>query len=191
MATRRVVLVRHGRSAHVVKGLLDRAAFLRWREAYEGAGIDPAEVAPSELCAAARQAAVVVSSDARRAIESARMLAPDREVIVSPLLRELSLEPLHFRRVRLPLFGWALTYGIQALRHALRVPATPEEKERVRAAAEWLMDLSLRHGEVIALTHGSFRSLLARELAMRGWVSVTPRRRSSHWSAWSFSPPGR
>jgi len=168
----------------VVSGLLDRAAFLRWREAYEGAGIHPAEVPPAELCAAAQQAAVIVSSDARRAIESARMLAPDREEPPEVQRLELSLEPLNLRRVRLPLFGWALTYAFRAL-------ATADEKERVRAAAEWLIELPLRQGEVIALTHGSFRSLLARELARRGWMPVTPRRRSSHWSAWSFAPPKR
>jgi len=185
LVNRKVVLIRHGRSSHVVKGLLDLDAFLKWREAYEAAGIGENEVPPRELVLEAQSAGAFVSSDVRRAIESARLLAAGRDVIASPLLRELSLVPLRLPGLRLPLMGWALTYGVKWL---MRRHATPEEEQRVRIAAQWLIDLSARHGEVIVLTHASFRSLLAKEFARREWKPVTPRRRSAHWSAWSFSP---
>lgn len=182
MATRKIVLVRHGRSGHVVKGLLDHTAFLKWREAYEAAGLDPLDSAPIELVAAANGAGVLVASDAVRAIESARLLAPSREVIVSALLRELALMPPKLPRIRLPLIGWALAIGMR--RHI-----TVEEEERARAATEWLIERSAAHGEVVAVTHGRFRLLLAAELTHRGWRSVTPRRTSRHWSAWAFAAP--
>ena len=177
----KITLIRHGRSAHVVKGLLDLAAFRKWREAYEAAGIDPADRPPPELHAAAEQAAIIVSSDAPRAIESARKLAPDRDVITSPLLRELRMEPPALRWIRLPMAGWALVFGVQWLRRKL---ATPEDEQRARAAADWLIDLAA--GDLVVVTHGSFRLLLAREFESRGWVLVLPRRRSSHWSAWAM-----
>jgi len=185
VVTQKIVLIRHGRSAHVAKGLLDLAAFLKWRETYEAAGIEENEQPPRELVAEARNAGAFVSSDVPRAIESARLLASDREVITSPLLRELSLDPPQLRGIRLPLRGWALTYVVRWLfgRHV-----TADEERRACTAAQWLIEWSSLHGEVMVLTHASFRSLLAKEFARRGWKSVTPRRRSAHWSAWSFSP---
>lgn len=191
MSIRKLVLVRHGRSAHVVNGLLDRAGFLKWREDYEAAGIDAADAAPPELCAVARHAGALVCSDARRAIDSARRLAPDREAIISPLLRELSLEPPGLSRVRLPLIGWSLAIALRwIVRLSLRLgPITRQESERVRAATDWLTELSASHGEVVCVTHGAFRSQVTKELTSRGWTSATPSRRSSHWSAWSFAAP--
>ncbi|HEX8251833.1 MAG TPA: hypothetical protein VF846_01705 [Thermoanaerobaculia bacterium] len=189
MTTRKIVLVRHGRSAHVVKGLLDLRAYMKWRDDYEAAGLDPFDAPPPALTAAAQNAAVLVASDARRAIDSARLLAPGRDVVVSPLVRELSLQPPNFTRLRLPLIGWALFIGLRwMIRQALRVGhITPEEEQRVGDATEWLIELTANHGEITVVTHGAIRSLLAKELTKRGWTSVTPRRRSSHWSAWSFA----
>jgi broad specificity phosphatase PhoE len=175
----------------VVNGLLDLAGFLKWREDYEAAGIDAADAPPEELSTIARAAGALACSNARRAIDSARALAPNRDAIVSPLLRELSLPPPRFARLRLPLLGWSVAIGLRWLfRQLLRLGhVTPEEQERVRAAADWLVRLAAEHGEVVAVTHGAFRSLLGKELARRGWTSAMPRRRSSHWSAWSFAAP--
>jgi broad specificity phosphatase PhoE len=187
----KVVLVRHGRSSHIAPKLMDLDAFLQWRDAYDEAGIDDADSPPRELLDAAQHAGLLVSSDTRRAIESARVLARGREVIASPLLREIAIEPPTLPRIRLPLIAWALGYGVRWLfREALgRAHGTAEEEARVRAAARWLTELATQHGEVLVLTHASFRSRLAKELARQGWVATTPRRSSHHWSAWSFKPP--
>ena len=178
------MLVRHGRSSHTVTGLLDLAAFRQWRVAYEAAGIDPADRPPAELDYLAERAGVLVSSDIRRAVESARLLSAGRDVIASPLLRELALQAPPLRWIRMPLLGWAVAVGVRWLFR--RSHATPEEEERVRAAADWLIELAVGDGDVLALTHASFRSVLAKELVRRGW-RVMPRRTSSHWSAWFFS----
>ena len=173
-----------------MKGLLDRAAFLQWRVDYEAAGIDSAEVPPQELIAAAAHARMFVSSDIRRAVESALLVADGRNVIASPLLRELSLDPPRLRWIRLPMVGWALMYGMLWLKRAiLRHPhVSRDEEQRARDAADWLVELSQTQGDVIALTHASFRSLVAKELVRRGWTLTVPRRRLSHWSAWTLAP---
>src|SRR6185436_11260073 len=98
---REIFLVRHGRSAHVHSGWIDLDGFQRWREAYERAPIAAEEVGPPHLVELARTADRVVSSDAPRAIASARLLAG--EFVVSPLLHELKLPPPALRRIRLPL----------------------------------------------------------------------------------------
>lgn len=185
----KIVLLRHARSGHVQSGWINREDFLRWREAYEAAGIDAADVPPSELSAEAAACGVLVASVARRAVESADALTPRREVLTSSLLCELDLRPPALGRIRLPLFGWALTFGVRWLvRAVLRFPHfTADEEQRACAAADWLSQLAESHGSVMAVTHASFRSLLARELVRSGWHSDPPRHKLRPWSAWTFT----
>lgn len=183
MNERNIVLVRHGRSSHAHVGWIDLAGFLRWREAYEAAGIDASDVPPHELCELASVAGMLVSSDIRRAIESAHALAPEAPLVTSTLLRELDLTPPNLPHLRLPFFGWALLIGLRMLVAHL----TPAEQKRVRDAAQWLTSLAKQHGTIVVVTHGSFRWALTKVLEAEGWRSAKPRRRSSHWSAWSLS----
>jgi broad specificity phosphatase PhoE len=185
----RIVLVRHGPSSHSHSGSLSRAEFLRWREAYEAAGILPNDVAPKELISLAAASGIVATSPTRRAIESAIAVAPQREIVQSALLQELDLAPPHIGNVRLPLPAWALMYGARWLaRAALRRPQlSVAERDRIAAAAEWLEGLSRIQGTVVAITHASFRSQLARHLVRRGWRNRRSGWRSSHWSAWSLT----
>ncbi|HET7435708.1 MAG TPA: hypothetical protein VFN10_13450 [Thermoanaerobaculia bacterium] len=173
---REIILIRHGRSAHEQTGRIDRDGFRRWREAYEAAGIH--DEPPAALRALIGNAALV-SSDAPRAIESARKFGGD--VIVSPLLRELTLEPPQLRG-RHSLAVWAIAYGVRYLRH--RAHHTPAELQRAREAAAWLTQLTAEHERIAAFTHHVFRGLVARELRALGWTSQD--RGSRHWSAWSF-----
>lgn len=180
----RIVLVRHGRSAHVHAGWIDYDGFVRWREAYEAAGLDAKEVAPPAVRALAAEAGAIVASDAPRAIESARLLAPDANAIISPLVRELDLVP-PVLRVRLPLVAWALVYGVRMLIRA-HEHITPAEHERAAEAARWLDDLSRDRGTIVVVTHATFRSLLARTLPAHGWRATLRGRRTAHWSIRAF-----
>jgi len=181
-----IVLVRHGRSGHVHKGWIDVAGFGRWREAYEAAGIDEQHQPPPELKDLASASGLIVASDAPRAIQSAKMLDPRRDITTSPLLQELTLAPPNVVGIRMPLAAWALAFGVRWLIRALlrRAHESPEELQRSREAAQWLSSLTERHGTVVAVTHNTFRSLLSRHLIEQGWRCTIPRRRSSHWSAW-------
>ena len=174
----KILLVRHGRSAHVHRGFIDIAGFRRWREAYEAAGIDERDQPPAALKDLARGSGMIVASTAPRAVHSAMLLRP--HITTSPLLTELELAPPNIRGIRMPLIGWALSIGIR--RHV-----SPAELERVQEAAQWLSDLAAEHGTVLAVTHASFRSLLSREFVGRGWQCEIPKGRSRHWSAWSLS----
>src|SRR5579884_4059108 len=129
--SRNIHLVRHGRSAHVQSGWLDRQQFLRWREAYETAGIATDERPPAELKQLAAKCAVIVSSPAARARDSAMLLDGERDPITSALIAERDLAPPNIS-IRMPLLAWALTIGIRAR------TASTAERERATRAAEWL-----------------------------------------------------
>ena len=173
-----ITLIRHGRSAHVHAGWLDFDGFLRWREAYEAAGILDSEVAPAELCALAQQAKTLMASNALRAITSAQKLAPGREVVVTPLVRELELAPPRMLGLKWPGIVWMVAFAIRGLK------PTEEEAGRAREAAVLLHHL----GDAVVVTHGAVRPLIARELVKLGWQHGGARR-SHHWSAWTLTMP--
>jgi broad specificity phosphatase PhoE len=184
----RVALVRHGRSAHVHAGWIDAAGFRAWREAYEAAGIVAGERVPASLERLAEEADVVLSSDAPRAIASARLLARNRRVVVSPLLRELDLHAPRLGVVRLPLLAWAFAVGGRALVLRLRRRYPSEtEKERIRRAAAWLDEQAAEPSLLVAVTHASFRRQLASRLLETGWQAEPGRRSVEHWSPWLFT----
>ncbi len=186
----RIALVRHARSAHVHTGWIDTAGFRTWRSAYEAAGIVEGERAPADLERLAASAGLVLSSDAPRATASARLLAPGREIVVSPLLRELDLEGPDLGGLSLPLAGWALAVGVRMLVLALRrqYPSAPEVA-RVETTAAWLEELSVQHPLVVVVTHASFRRQLSRRLALKGWQAEPGRRSLQPWSTWLFGRP--
>jgi broad specificity phosphatase PhoE len=186
-----VALVRHARSSHIHAGWITANGFRAWRDAYEAAGIRDDERVPDEL-ARLVGAELVVSSDAARAVASARLLARGREIVISPLLRELDLESPALGGLRLPLAAWALAVGGRPLFLTLRRQyPSPAEAARIDNAAAWLEKLAVQHSSIVAVTHASFRRQLATRLVHNGWQLEPGRRSQQHWSVWLLRRPPR
>jgi broad specificity phosphatase PhoE len=196
--TAELLLVRHGRSAHVERGWLDVEGVRRWMVAYDAAEIMLHHAPPPELEALVRDAVRVVASDLPRTVASAVRLAPGHEIVRTPLLREAPLETpeLPFPAlggIRLPFRGWGMVFGARWLAAWLRGAPPPgvdaSTLARADEAAEWLAgQTSESGGRVVAVTHATFRFLVAQALVRRGWRS--PERRPFHeWSAWRYLPP--
>lgn len=179
---KRILLVRHGRSTRFeAAGWLDDAGFRRWLEEYEQASLMPDEVAPPGL-----NGDHIVSSDLPRAIQSAALLAPGAAIVTTPLLRESSFPIPSTLGMRLPPGLWYVALTIRWLYGVIvREKPDPEVRRRVAEAADWL----IAHDEplTIAVTHGNFRRLLARELRARGWQLRRPRKQWAYWSAWELT----
>ena len=183
----RVALVRHARSSHVHAGWITASGFQAWREDYEAAGIREDERVPAHLEPMMERADLVLSSDAARAVATARLLAPGREIVVSPLLRELDLEGPSLGGLRLPLAAWAVAVGGRNLLLTLRRQyPSAAEAARVANAAAWLEELAAQHSLIVAVTHASFRRQLSIRLVQTGWLAEPGRRSLRHWSAWLF-----
>jgi broad specificity phosphatase PhoE len=187
-----IVLVRHGRSAHVERAWLDTDGLRRWAVAYDAAEIAVNDPPPRALVQLATGAGIVVASDLPRAIASAALLAPAESVQTSALLREAPLETAERRLpslwgMRLPLRIWGIFFlsrWLWAYWRDLPLPGVDASAlARAEEAADWLTGLAADRGRVVAVTHGTFRTVLATALTRRGWRG--PDRRSYQtWSAW-------
>jgi broad specificity phosphatase PhoE len=182
----RILLVRHGRSAHRERSRVDRDGVAKWLEAYDRAGLDPNDAPPAQLRELARHA-FVVTSDVTRARESAALLSDN--AIASPLLRETQLPLPSFGRLRLPMRVWSIAIGVLWIWRMRRGdPTLRAELERAREAAKWLIALAAEHETVLAITHGAVRRYVANALLGQGWTCLDPRRKKwAEWSAWELS----
>jgi broad specificity phosphatase PhoE len=177
--------VRHGRSAHAQSGWIDADGLRGWLRAYDAAGLAADQAPPAALRVIAAQASAVVASDMPRALASAALLAEGAAVTETPLLRELDAWMPGVRWVRLPLPMWALAIGAGRAIRTLYRETPAEQRERVGAAADWLEALAdERGGTVLAVTHASFRRVLAMALADRGWRVIRRAGWVRPWSAW-------
>lgn len=186
----RIVLVRHGPSAHVADArMLDHAALQHWRSAYDAAGIQSSGFPPDGLIAQAAAAQHVIASDLRRAMESASRIAPGRSIQTSSLLRE---SPLAIPRwpTRLPLMAWAMIINAAWSWRILRgEEVSAAERARADDAAEWLARTVADGSVALVVTHGVFRRLIAQQLKARGWKYVYRDGGYRPWSSWHLAPP--
>lgn len=187
--TTRIILIRHGPSAHAVGGLLDRSGVLQWRDAYDAAGIRPNARPPASLVQLARDATHLITSDLPRAVASAEALGSQHSIRVSELLREAPLAIPNWP-TRLPLALWGtLIHAVWSYRISRGADATDADLARAVAASEWLASIVTEGSTALVVTHGVFRRLLGQQLMRRGWTDEGRDGGYQHWSAWSFLAP--
>jgi len=163
-----------------------RAAGVRdFERAYNAAGILDHDAPPPEVIRVAGAASIIAASDLPRAIASARRMAPTREPDVTPLLREIELEPLRWMP-NLPIQAWDVVSHVQWSYRLFR-RAPHEFIRRADEAVEWLVQRAADSATVLAVTHGGFRRLVASRLEARGWRAGSERRSYENWSIWSYS----
>jgi broad specificity phosphatase PhoE len=187
--TARIVLVRHGPSAHVERSiLLDRGGVEAWREAYDAAGIQADARPPESLTRVAATATHVVASDLPRALGSAQRIGARRAILSSELLRESSLAIPNWE-IRMPLGLWGMLISTAWFyRIARGTDMSAAEQSRTAAAADWLLGMTSGAATLLVVTHGVFRRMLSTELRARGWTCAERAGGYRHWSAWTFVP---
>jgi broad specificity phosphatase PhoE len=185
----RVLLIRHGLSAHVHPGgLIDAIGMQRWRDATDAAGIAAHSHPPAELVARVADTNFLMASDLPRAIESARRLAPGRPIETSPLFRESMTEIPKWLPLRWPLRIWRIANGTQWVYRILKgTDAPPKELERIAAAARLLTERVQSHESLTVVCHGVFRRLLGRRLVHEGWTAEPGRHSYANWSMWEYT----
>jgi len=142
-------------------------------------------VPPPELLGAAVNVDIICASDLPRAIASAHRLAQGREVITSPLLREIRLEPPRWIPLRLPITAWDLVSHLQ-WSYRLRARTQHEFVHCAHSAADWLEQRAGASNTILAVTHAGFRRLVAARLIARGWRRSSDSASYAHWSSWEL-----
>jgi broad specificity phosphatase PhoE len=188
MSERTIILVRHGRSALRVPKQIASDALRSTARRYNAAGIRRTPRPPIELRRQARAAAVIVCSDTRRAVESARALDGTREPLVDAVFREAGL-PLS---MPMPLYlsfdAWILIGRIAwFLGWSAGGESLTDARRRASTAVRHLIKLSTQHRSVMLVGHGVFNALISSELRHKGWSGPVWSPRTSHWTFACYS----
>lgn len=156
--------------------------------AYDAAGIQADAHPPESLRRLAGDATHVIASDLPRALGSAQRLGAARAIVTSDLLRESALSIPNWE-IRMPIAAWGLLISAAWFyRIARGTDMSVVERARTSAAADWLIEMVDTDSTLLAVTHGAFRRMLAKELTSRGWTCAERQGGYRNWSAWTFIP---
>jgi broad specificity phosphatase PhoE len=178
-----IVLARHGRPILDEGGWITPRGLADWIHAYDGSGIVVREI-PLAICAKAAGCGVIVSSSLTRCIESARVLAPSREILPDETLREAGLPYPSWGFPKLPPSVWTVLLRVAwFLGYSANSESLAMAKSRAEGAAARLIELAREYESVFVMGHGIMTALTAKELVDKGWLGI---RRPTH-GYWQFS----
>lgn len=182
-AKARVILIRHGRPAIPVNPRTGHRGFGTYIDDYEDAGLDPADAPPEELADLVKELSAVFTSGRKRSDESARVLAPQAELIADALFAEAPLASPRIPLLRMTVPKWAVVARI--LWHAgyhPRIETYGSAKARAIQAANILNARARSEGTAALVAHGYFNFLIGRELKKRGYARIGTDR-AKFWNA--------
>ncbi|WP_284358391.1 histidine phosphatase family protein [Candidatus Phycosocius spiralis] len=184
-----IVIARHGRPALDRHVWINAEQYQDWWAQYDAGGLTAGQKVPNALMQALMACKIVVSSSLRRALETAELAAPGRDLIIDPRFVEAPLPPPPLPSFILfkPRFwgiisriGWFLGYHRDQESRA-------EAEIRAQGAADWLIEQAQTFGSVGLLAHGWFNRMMRPYLIARGWVCVYDGR-DAHWSHRIYRP---
>jgi broad specificity phosphatase PhoE len=177
-----IVIARHGRPHADRTVRIDREGYRAWWADYDSAQLHPDEQAPAALCELAAKADLIYASTLPRALHTAQLVAPGREIISDPVFVEAPLPPppVWGKRRPGPWGVWARAAWI--LGRSEDGESRQEAEVRAQAAVATLTAQALRGRNVLLCAHGWFNRMMRPVLRGQGWREV-----ENHGDAyWSY-----
>ncbi|HXQ11792.1 MAG TPA: histidine phosphatase family protein [Caulobacteraceae bacterium] len=181
-----IVLARHGEPALSRKTLLSAAGYAAWWAVYEETGLLGGQTVPETLIAHAEAAGVIVSSTRLRSIETARLVAGDRDIETDASLIEAPLPPPHWPRwIKLSprIWGVIARFWWWWFNHHDGHETRKEAQARAERVAERLIADAEAGMNVLVIAHGFFNTMVRLSLQKRGWKLV----RNNGFRYWSYT----
>lgn len=184
-----ISLIRHGKSKHIDKNKVTCDEFHDWVQKYDDSSVFEEESYPSDTLKKVSMANLIITSDLKRSIDSAKLLNPNLKTISSSLYRETELVIPSKKLVGLKLKPslWAVilrcvwltgySNGCESLKSA---------KKRANQAAVELVGYAEQYRSIVFVGHGFINQLIAKELQNIGW-SGKRKADSRHWSCTTYT----
>lgn len=167
-----IILARHGEPALSRKCLITSDEYRDWWGRYEVGGLRAGQTPPQALLSAAEGAGAIYASSRRRAQETARAVARDREVLVDALFIEAPLPPPHFPSwIKLSPRYWGVIsrFWWHVFNHHEGQETRAEAEVRADQAARILIARAGEGQDVLVLAHGYFNHMVGQRLKAHGW----------------------
>ena len=179
-----IVLARHGRPALSREVTLSAKEYRHWWALYEEGGIVPTRRPPDHLVSAALRAKTIFTSTRRRAIESAQLLAPDRDLVSEKVFIEAPLPPPHWPDwLKLSPRKWGVISRLLwwYLNQHDNEESRAQAEVRAAEGARLLTAAAAGGDDVLLVAHGFINAMLGIQLRLLGWRTIKGR----GWRYWS------
>jgi broad specificity phosphatase PhoE len=167
-----IVIARHGRPHADRSVRIDHSGYRDWWAAYNLARLHPEEQPPPALIALAAKADLIYASTMPRAIHTANLAAPGREIITDPVFVEAPLPPPPFWGLRRPGHWGVLARIAWWFGNHADGESRAEAELRAEAAVATLTSQALRGRNVLLCAHGWFNRMMRPVLRSQGWREV-------------------
>ncbi|EOW9526811.1 histidine phosphatase family protein [Bacillus cytotoxicus] len=168
----RISFIRHGRLNHCVTPMTV-TAFHEWLKCYDEEDMRAEESIPRETIEAIESSNLVVTSNQKRAVQSAGELTNSLSFIQNKLFREVEV-PSHFfapKWIKCKPKIWTIVgRTLWIIGYSKGVESYREARERAKQAADTLIGYALVHGHIALVGHSYFNTMIGTELRTRGWV---------------------
>ncbi|TWT00542.1 histidine phosphatase family protein [Planomicrobium sp. CPCC 101079] len=184
-----ISLIRHGKSQFIHNGKVNLKEFEQWIRNYDLHGISEEPFCPAETFQKVTAADIIITSDLKRSVESAKLLNPQKAVIADPLFREteLPIGAIRAFNIRLSPGFWAVLLRLLWFGgYSTKCESLSEAKLRAKKAAQRLIDYSGESKTVALIGHGFFNMMIAKELQKKGWRGER-KPGAKHWNCVSYS----
>ncbi|KGM45695.1 histidine phosphatase family protein [Neobacillus niacini] len=184
-----ISLIRHGKSLLTENDKITCLEFNKWVEKYDYNGVFEESAYPTATLEKVATANIVITSDLKRAVESARLLKPITKIISDPLFRETELpsNSSQLFNVKLKPSIWAIVLRILWFSgYSYQCESLNKAKFRANKASQQLIDYANEYKSVVLVGHGFFNMLIAKELQKKGWKGIR-KRDAKHWDCMTFS----
>ncbi|WP_102691894.1 phosphoglycerate mutase family protein [Rummeliibacillus pycnus] len=183
-----ITLIRHGKSKHIENNRITSTEFQDWIKKYNGSGVIDELHYPSETVEKINTAKMIITSNLKRSIESAKLVNPKIKTHSDRLFRETEL-PNFTKRLRLKLRpnSWAVILrSLWLIGYSRKCESLAEAKKRAKLASEKLIQFAQENTKVVLIGHGFFNQLISKELIRKGWKG---KRKTStkHWTCTTYS----
>jgi len=154
-----------------------------WLEKYNNSGIREEMRPPDELVERVEKFDVVMSSDLKRALDSAHLLAGNKALMQNPVFREFELPETKKNLPRFTPGIWSFIFRVLwFFGYSNRSEHFTVAKERIKESAEKLTEIAEKYSDIVLVGHGLMNRFIGGELRKRGWK----KRGKSGKNYWSF-----
>jgi len=184
-----ITLIRHGKSTLKENHRITCREFKSWIQKYNEHGVINETSLPHQTLEKVANAKVVITSDLKRVIESAKLLNSQIKIISDPVFREAEL-PVPIRNlwgIKLSPTMWSIIMrSLWYKGYSNQCESYSSTKERATRASEILIKNAEQYQSVVLVGHGMMNLLITKELQRLGWKG-NKRSGTKHWSSTTYS----
>lgn len=173
----KIILLRHGKPDLTASKKISPHEFIQWIKDYDDAELCKSSLPPETTIEKVKASSLIICSELRRSIDSAKVLKPTQDLIFNAMFNEAGMPSTTWHFPKLPTQIWAIIFRLawrMGFTAGGEVESFKQTTNRAKIAANELIRYAKSHDEIILVGHGIFNRLLVQQLKKSHWSRIKP-----------------